>query len=136
MSAISNIASIPPELLANQPSTGGPASLSSVGGISSTTLQTSKREEEAYRDFEKMFVHQMLKEMRKTINETSLVEKSHATKMYEEMMDEAMADQMAMSGQLGLADQLRNSAEAERIQRELRASEKWMSRSALEPVKE
>lgn len=129
MSAIANIATMPAELMAERPAYGGSTA------VLSTELHKAKREEQAYQDFEKMFIHLMLKEMRKTSNETSLVEKSHATKMYEELMDEAMAEQMAKSGQLGLGSQLRSTLEAERIQRELRASEKWMVRDALEPVK-
>ena len=129
MSTISNIATMPPELLAERPSYGGNT------GVVSSELQEAKREEKAYKDFEKMFVHMMLKEMRKTINETSLVEKSHATKMYEEMMDEALAEQMAQSGQMGIAAQLRSTLEAERVQRDLRVNEKIMTRGALESIK-
>jgi Rod binding domain-containing protein len=83
-----------------------------------------------------MFAGMMLKEMRKTTNGSSLIEKSHATKMYEEMMDESLAKQMAGSGQLGVADQLYDMVKGERIRLELRGNEKNMTRGALEPIKE
>lgn len=82
-----------------------------------------------------MFVHMMLKQMRTTINESSSMDKSHATKMYEEMMDEALAQQMGASGQLGIADQLRDTLESERIRQALQANEKLMTRGALDPIK-
>lgn len=82
-----------------------------------------------------MFAHMMLKQMRTTLNESSSIEKSHATTMYEEMMDEALAQQMGQSGQLGIADQLRNSVEGERIRQAVQANEKIMTRGALEPIK-
>lgn len=95
-------------------------------------LREADKEEKAFKDFEQMFVHLMLKEMRKTMNEGSFTEKSHATKMYEEMMDEALAAQMAESGQMGLGRQLRETMQAERLRQEVQASEKSMTNNALE----
>ena len=98
-------------------------------------FREAAKEKKAFQDFEQMFVHLMLKEMRKTVNDSSGSTKSHATKMYEEMMDEAMAEQMARSGQLGLGRQLQESLRAERLQREIRATEKIMMNEALETIK-
>lgn len=106
------------------------------GAVWSKETRDAERQEKAFQDFESMFAHMILKEMRKTINDSSMVEKSHATKMYEEMMDEALAQQMGGSGQLGIADQLRSTLDSERIRVKNVANEKIMTRGALEPIKE
>ena len=95
----------------------------------------SLKEKKAFQDFEKMFVHMMLKEMRKTMNGSSMTEKSHATKMYEEMMDEAMAEQMAVSNQLGVAKDLSNRLEADRLRQKLQSVEALLSSNSLEEIK-
>ena len=105
----------------------------------STTKETpiglSTKEKKAFQDFEKMFVHMMLKEMRKTMNGSSMTEKSHATKMYEEMMDEAMAEQMASSNQLGIGSGLANELEAERLRQNLQVVESSLLTNSLEDIK-
>lgn len=98
-------------------------------------FREAAKEKKAFQDFEQMFVHLMLKEMRKTINESSWSTKSHATKMYEELMDEALATQIAESGQMGIGRQLQASMQAERIRQEIQVNEKSMTRDALEPIK-
>lgn len=95
----------------------------------------SLREKKAFQDFEKMFVHMMLKEMRKTINAGSMSEKSHATKMYEEMMDEAMAEQMAASSQLGVAKDLANTLESDRLRQKLQSTESLNTTQSLAKIK-
>lgn len=99
------------------------------------SLASTQKEKKAFQDFEKMFVHMMLKEMRKTLNASSMTEKSHATKMYEEMMDEAMADQMAASNQLGIAKDLFNQLESDRLRQKVQLSEATMRQNSIAPIK-
>ncbi len=55
-------------------------------------------------DFESLFVRQLLKEMRKTIPKDGFLDYSNATEMYMEMGDDALADEVAKQGGLGIAD--------------------------------
>lgn len=95
----------------------------------------SLREKKAFQDFETMFVLMMLKEMRKTMNGSSMTEKSHATKMYEEMMDEAMAEQMAASNQLGIAKDLSNKLQADRLRQKLQLVEAAITLESFAEIK-
>ena len=62
---------------------------------------------EACRDFEAIFLGQMLKEMRKTVTDGGLTEKSHARTVYEDMFDEKVATNLAHSGRgTGLGETL------------------------------
>ena len=55
------------------------------------------------RQFESIFIHQLLKSMRSTIQKSGLFE-SHATRMYESMHDQEMANLMTEKRSIGLAD--------------------------------
>lgn len=62
---------------------------------------------EACQEFESIFVHMLLKEMRATIPEDGLVEKSMATKIFEDMYDEEVAKKISQTnGGLGIAKML------------------------------
>ena len=52
--------------------------------------------------FESMIFRQLLKEMRKTIPNYGAIEKSHATKMYEDITDDYMAENLAETNDLGI----------------------------------
>lgn len=54
---------------------------------------------EATRQIEAQFLHQLLRAMRRTI---PAAHSSYATQMYTDMMDEALARQLAQSDQFGL----------------------------------
>lgn len=58
------------------------------------------------RDFESVFLNIVLKEMRKTIPESDLVEKSYAREMFESMQDEELAKEMSKGRGVGLAQEL------------------------------
>ncbi len=51
-------------------------------------------------DFESIFMHQMLKEMRKTVKKTGLVHGGQAEEIFSDMLDEERAKTM----QIGLGD--------------------------------
>ena len=55
------------------------------------------------RQFESIFIHQLLKSMRSTVQKSGLFE-SHATRMYESMHDQELASLMSEKRSIGLAD--------------------------------
>ena len=55
------------------------------------------------RQFESIFVHQLLKSMRSAVQKTGLFD-SHATRMYESMHDQELASLMSEKRSIGLAD--------------------------------
>lgn len=57
-------------------------------------------------EFEAVMVQSMLKAMRKTVPEGKLFPKSNAEKIYEEMLDTELANQVAQKQSLGLAKQI------------------------------
>ncbi len=76
----------------------------------STTTQQSLKDraglKKACQDFEAIFIQSMFQSMRKTIPEGGLFEQDHATKMYQEMMDQEMATKISRHQSLGLAEQM------------------------------
>lgn len=58
------------------------------------------------REFEAIFTQMLLKEMRNTIPENSFFGKSNASKIYQSMYDEALAQEISSRGSLGLAEQI------------------------------
>jgi len=76
------------------------------------------REKVAARELEHFFLYTLLKQMRSSMTEGGLFEKSRATKIYDDLLDDALAKHMADSGQMGLAQLL----EAQLHQQKLRAN--------------
>ena len=64
------------------------------------------RSEQAFKELEGLFLKELLKEMCKSIPDKGIFKKSHATEMYEEMLDEVFSQAMAGSGQFGIAKQI------------------------------
>lgn len=61
------------------------------------------RREGAAQEFERFFLYQLVREMRKSVPKTGLLGKSQQQDLYEEMFDDFMSGEMARSGQLGIA---------------------------------
>lgn len=61
---------------------------------------------QACQEFEAIFIESMFKAMRKTIPDGGLFEKDHATEMYQAMIDQEIAANIAQHQGLGLADQM------------------------------
>lgn len=61
---------------------------------------------EACREFEAIFLEQMLKSMRKTVPENGLMDGGMAEDIFEDMLYENYAGKMSESADLGLADML------------------------------
>lgn len=57
-------------------------------------------------DFEAVILNMMYKQMKATIPESSLIEKSTATEIYESMLDDKLVEEAAKNGGIGLADVL------------------------------
>lgn len=64
---------------------------------------------EASQEFEAYFVNTLFKEMRKTIQDGGLVEKSQARTTFEEMLDKEMSKSISKTGGVGLADMIYNN---------------------------
>ena len=67
------------------------------------TSKTDKQLKSLSKQFESIFVHQLLKSMRSTVQKTGLFD-SHATNMYESLQDEEIAKLMTEQKGIGLAD--------------------------------
>ena len=67
------------------------------------TSKTDEQLKSLSKQFESIFVHQLLKSMRSTVQKTGLFD-SHATNMYESLHDEEIAKLMTEQKGIGLAD--------------------------------
>jgi len=65
-----------------------------------------QRLKEACQEFEAIFLGHMLRSMKKTVGEGGLIPKSSGMRIFEEMMDDQIAREMAQTGRLGLGDML------------------------------
>lgn len=63
---------------------------------------------ESSREFETLFVNEMLKAMRKSVPDGGLFEKSNATEMYREMLDMETAKAVTKGKGLGLGEAMYN----------------------------
>jgi len=80
------------------------------------------REKEALKELEQFFLYTLLGEMRKTIDEGGLYESGGAKPIFDDMMDDAMATQMAESGQMGVAKAIEDQLHAADIRRSIESS--------------
>lgn len=83
-----------------------------IGGASARALagdKTMKSKDKVAnlaREFESIFMNQMLKAMRQTIPKNNLVNGGHAEEIYSSMIDEELSRKMAYSQQSGLSQTL------------------------------
>ncbi len=77
----------------------------------SATYKSAKaRATKATQDFEAVFVGMMLKQMRKSMaSDNPLFGKSSEAKVYQDMMDDSLAQQMSRTGTFGLAKAMMKS---------------------------
>ena len=83
-----------------------PVSPAPVSAQKARQVETGTKTQElhqACRDFESLFVQQLLKEMRKTVPRDGLMNGGQAEQMYSEMLDGEMARQISNQGGIGLA---------------------------------
>lgn len=67
---------------------------------------------EACQEFESVFVHKMISQMREAIPEGGLIPKSQGEKIFQDMLDEQYALKISKSGGMGLAKILYDSLSA------------------------
>lgn len=67
--------------------------------------KTDEELEAVAHQFEAIFVHQLLKSMRSTVQKSGLFD-SHATKMYESLYDQELANLMTEKRSIGLAEMI------------------------------
>ncbi|NLT94385.1 MAG: flagellar biosynthesis protein FlgJ [Clostridia bacterium] len=58
---------------------------------------------EACQQFESIFIHQMISQMRATIPEGGLLEKSTGEEIFQDMLDQQYAENISKAGGIGLA---------------------------------
>ena len=68
--------------------------------------EDSKGLKKACKEFEAIFINMLLQQFRKSIPDDGLIPKSFTMKTYEEMLDREMAENMAKSGDFGIAKML------------------------------
>ena len=69
--------------------------------------QDDQKLKEACQEFEAIFLHKMLQQMRAGLPNGGLIEESHASKIYKDMLDEQYSKLIAKShGSIGLAEML------------------------------
>ncbi|MGQ9632113.1 MAG: rod-binding protein [bacterium] len=71
-----------------------------------TPDEERKRLREASEGLESILIWQMLKEMRKTVPENSLIPKNQGERIFESMLDWEYASLMAKNARLGLAEEI------------------------------
>ena len=88
-----------------------------IGMMQWRNLQTTKQIEnkprgeqaklqQACQDFEAIFIKQMLDSMRKTVNKTSLFGRNMAEDIFEDMLYDEYAKEMAQTTDLGIAEMM------------------------------
>ena len=80
-----------------------PTSLSAAKNPENPGVGRKEELENACRDFESLFVHYMLKQMRETVPDDGLFGGGQAEKMYTSMMDTEVAKEISRQRGLGLA---------------------------------
>ena len=78
----------------------------SVNSEQDLHAKEEKRLMEACREFESIFLHMMIRQMRSTVQEGGLTEKSHAREIFQDLHDEELAKSMAQGDGVGLARQM------------------------------
>lgn len=66
-------------------------------------------------EFESLFLSYMLKSFRASAAEMGPEEKSHGRQIYTAMLDEKLADQLALGGGIGLANKLLNDLQSKKV---------------------
>ena len=83
-----------------------PLPLATAPSATTTSLKDRAGLKKACQEFEAVYIQAMFQSMRKTIPEGGLFEQDHATKMYQEMLDQQIATDISRHQSLGLADQM------------------------------
>jgi len=80
--------------------------LSAVSAGALPKLDSTATPRQVATQFEAMLLNQMLNEMQKTVEKSELLDGGAAEDMYREMLNQALSDEIARRGGLGLVEQL------------------------------
>lgn len=89
--------------MAPQPGFGGQPIFAIAGDKSKSDIE---KIETLAHEFESLFMSQMIKSMRSTVEKSGLVDGGSAEELYTQMLDEQLARQMAFNQKSGLSDKL------------------------------
>ncbi len=84
------------------------APLTEGQGLKKASQAEKRRLKAACQGFEAIFLHEMLKSMRRTIPKSGLLDGGLRDRIYESMFDEAVSKSLSRRGALGIADMLYN----------------------------
>jgi len=112
---------------------------------SEAALQNEKTEEAA-KGFDAVFFRMLIKEMRKTVEKTGLMgENSSSMKMYEDLLDEKLAESMADKHGIGVGDMVRDhlkeqqattfDAYSEEVQKHMKEQAEKIDKLKIEALK-
>lgn len=76
--------------------------------------QELKKLKEACKDFESLFIKQMLNTMRKTVHKSGLIDGGMAEEYFEDMLYDKYADRMSETAGLGIGDLLYKDVSGQR----------------------
>jgi len=84
------------------------ADLTKLDNLKKTSIKAKeeKKLQEACKDFEALFINQLMKEMRKTVKKSGFIDGGNAEKIFQSMLDEKYSETMAESGDLGLGQMM------------------------------
>lgn len=91
---------------------------SAINGNEARYREDPKKLMEACQQFEAIFINMMLKQMRSTVAEGGLTEKSQAREIFESMKDEKLAEEMSKSKGFGLAQFLYKQMQRQLVTKE------------------
>ncbi len=80
--------------------------LTPASSVSGKTPAANDRLWQASRQFETLFVEQMLSSMRKTVPDSGLIKKGFADDVQTSMLDQAIAEAVGKQGRMGIAQSL------------------------------
>lgn len=84
-------------------------------------VNSPERQELALKELEHYFLFTLLREMRRTLDGDRVFGDTAENRVYTEMLDDALSQKLAESGQFGIAKQIGEQLRAASLQGELRA---------------
>ena len=90
----------------NSASTGEKKVVSAASKATHRVSREEKRLKEACKGFEAIFIHEILKAMRKTIHKSGLLDGGMQQRIYESMFDQELSRVLSERGGLGIAQML------------------------------
>lgn len=87
-------------------SAAGPVRRETDPGAPRSVVEQKEKLREAAKDFEAIFVRQLLKNMRSTLMDGGMFGDGTAGEIYSDMMENALAEKISETGSLGLGEQL------------------------------